>query len=137
MEHMKTGGDDEEEFFNRLKEFVTHAVMDPLQVYLEWYPWATQPHQIRGEGQAPAPSTSTPRKDEDADGKVRAEGDEESPDDRNGRIRFSALGALKWLIGAFFLLFFTAVYLLFDRLSYPDKRIERPKRGGRINRESL
>jgi hypothetical protein len=100
MEHMKRGGDDEDEFFNRLKEFVTHTVMDPLQVYLEWYPWVTQPHQI--QGQAPAQSTSTPRKDEDADGKVRAEGDEESPDDRNGRIRFSALGALKWLIGAFF-----------------------------------
>jgi hypothetical protein len=73
------------EFIQRLESFLLHAIMHPQSLYAEFYPSsATGPTE---------PTTDAPER-------LRmGESEEESPGDRDGRIRIAALAALKAHIG--------------------------------------
>lgn len=106
-------------FVRGLISFTVQAAMRPESVYRLFYPSAppvpliAQPHErTKGKDHAKKSGDSsyaTPIRQGDTpvDKHRVADGEDESQSDREGRIRTSALGALKWLIGQ--LLFYISV----------------------------
>jgi hypothetical protein len=99
------------QFLRGLLSFTVHASMRPESVYRLFYPSAppvpsiAQPYErTKGKGHTPKSGGSpyaTPitQQDTPIDRNRVADGGDESPSDREGRIRTAALGALRWLIG--------------------------------------
>ncbi|GJJ10582.1 hypothetical protein Clacol_004809 [Clathrus columnatus] len=82
---------------NDLLPFLITSVMDPAATHLALYPSA--PHAIPPNFQAHHSQSKTlPRYKPPVEFSSKSEEDQESAEDRNARIRISALNALSWII---------------------------------------
>ena len=87
--------------------FVQRALLDPLALHANLNPVqvpvdVSVPKIVRGK---PIPTVSaavqTRRTDSETTARAKGEGEEESETDRKARLRIGALGALRWILGAY------------------------------------
>lgn len=93
------------EILETLLDFVQRAIFHPSDVHLELNPIQPAqepilpPHAARAKGGSRQPVRQVKPVIEEEESPRQTEEDEELVEDRNGRIRVGALGALRWIIG--------------------------------------
>ena len=93
------------ETLETLLDFVQRAIFHPSDVHLELNPIqpaqepVLPPHAARAKGGSRQPVRQVRPVVEEEESPRQTEEDEELVEDRNGRIRVGALGALRWVIG--------------------------------------
>lgn len=93
------------ELLDPLFEFVQRTLLYPSDVYAELNPVqpaaesVPPPHAVRGKSASKQPIRPVRPAVEDDESPRQTEEDEDRTEERNGRIRVGALGALRWLMG--------------------------------------
>ncbi|KAH7909880.1 hypothetical protein BJ138DRAFT_1154228 [Hygrophoropsis aurantiaca] len=86
---------------NIVLSFIQRTLLDPngIYTYLNPIPAASQP-QAASARKSGGRFVPAPLKEEQESNRTKSEHDEESLQDRNARLRFSAFGALRWILEA-------------------------------------